>query len=437
MALKFPAFSVGGGAVCLRARAFGILAALPLLIAVLLPGSPAFADCFLSGSTITCTAPGTNGYSDPGGDDFTLTVQPGTTVIDNGFAAIQLGNRNTVTNNGTIAAGDNAAGIVIENGNTVRNNGIITAGAGGAGIAGNNRNVVTNTGRITVGDGFGAFGIAVGFNGTILNSGTIDVGMGATGIAADANTTLPASNSIANSGSITVGEFGAAIIVTDNHRILNSGTITGGDGALGIDTFGVNNVVTNTGTITVGASGLGVQFGGDGNTLFNYGTVKATGSGLTVDSCSCTTNNVFNNMSGATLDGRLSVDGTGNTLNNFGLLTVTDTATPLGYPTFLLANQTLAGAGNNFVQAASGTLALRMDNTGLIDNLSADAITAHGTLKVVIQPQLYQNTTFSGTAVGLTPYGAGTLGNTINSGFDHYSASSPFSTPATHRRTRA
>ena len=82
-----------------------------------------------------------------------------------------------------------------------------------------------------------------------------------------------------------------------------------------------------------------------------------TGRGVTVDSCNCTTGNAFNNMSGGTLDGRLSIDGTGNSLINYGLLTVTDAATPLGYPTFLLANTNLAGAGNNFTQTSTGTLA--------------------------------------------------------------------------------
>ncbi|MFN3656117.1 MAG: autotransporter domain-containing protein [Pseudolabrys sp.] len=382
----------------------------------------------MTGSTITCSPPGTGGYSDPAGDNLTLNVQTGTTVVDNGFAAIELRDFNTITNNGTISAGDNAAGIYVDDDNTIRNNGTITAGADGVGISADDRNSITNAGSITVGDGFGGYGIAVGFDSTVFNSGTITVGEGATGIAAGANTALPATDSVTNSGTITVGDFGAGIYVIENHRVLNSGTITGGQSAYGIRTDS-NNVITNTGTITVGASGTGVEFGLDNNTLYNYGTIKATGGGFSVTSCNCTTGNAFNNMSGGTLDGYINVDGVGNTLTNSGLVTITDPATALiGYPTFLFANTSTAGAGNSFVQTASGTLALRMDNAGTIDNLSADAITARGTLKVVIQPQLYQNTTFSGTAVGLTPYGAGTLGNTITSGFDKYTASSPFFT---------
>jgi uncharacterized protein with beta-barrel porin domain len=390
--------------------------------------STAAADCFLSGSTITCVSPGTNGYADAAGDFRTLTVQPGTTVVDNGLSAIELRNSNLVTNNGAITAGDNAAGIFLNNDNTIQNNATISAGANGAGISAGDRNAATNSGTITVGDGFSGYGIALGLNSTVFNSGTITVGLGATGIAVDSNTTLPASNSVTNSGTVNAGNGGFGIIVTDNHRVLNSGTITGGTFTSGIRAYN-DNVITNTGTVQVGATGIGVEFFASGNTLYNYGTVKANGGGFSVESCSCTTGNAFNNMSGGTLDGYMSVDGIGNTVTNSGLITVTDPAAPLiGYPTFLLANTSLAGAGNSFIQATSGTLALRMNNAGLVDNLSADAITARGTLKIVIQQQLYANTTFSGTGVGLTPYGAGTLGNTIASGFDHYVASSPFFT---------
>ncbi|MDP1907719.1 MAG: autotransporter outer membrane beta-barrel domain-containing protein, partial [Hyphomicrobium sp.] len=373
-------------------------------------------------------SPGTNGYADAAGDNLTLTVRPGTTVVDNGLSAIELRNGNLVTNNGAITAGDNAAGILLNNDNTIQNNATISAGADGAGISAGDRNAATNAGTITVGDGSSGYGIALGLNSTVFNSGTITVGQSATGIAVSANTTLPASNSVTNSGSINIGNFGIGVIITDNHRVLNSGTITGGLFATGIRASN-DNVVTNTGTIQVGAPGIGVEFFADGNTLYNYGTIKATGGGFSIESCSCTTGNTFNNMSGGTLDGYISVDGSGNSVTNSGLVTITDPAAPLiGYPTFLLANTSLAGAGNSFIQTTSGTLALRMDNAGTIDNLSADAITARGTLKIVIQQQLYANTTFSGTAVGLTPYGAGTLGNTITSGFDHYVASSPFFT---------
>lgn len=403
------------------------------LLAVALSGvavsTPARADCFLSGSTITCMAPGTAGFVNATGDNLALTVQPGTTVVDNGFAAIQLRDFNVITNNGTIAAGDNAAGIVVDDDSTIRNNAVISAGADGAGITADDRNAVTNAGSISVGDGGAGFGIAVGVNSTVVNSGTINVGQAATAIAAAANTTLPASDSIVNSGGITLGDLGIGVIANENHRILNSGTITGGLGSIGIQGLD-NNVVTNTGTITVGMFGSGVQFRNAGNVLNNYGTIRAVGGAFSIDACACSSvNNTFNNMAGGTLDGYILVDGAGNSVINNGLITITDPNTALiGYPTFVIMNTGGAGAGSSFVQTTSGTLALRMDNTGLVDNLSADAITARGTLRIALQNQLYANTTFSGTGVGLTVYGTGTLGNTVTSGFDRYVASSPFFT---------
>jgi len=319
---------------------------------------------------------------------------------------------------------------VATDGNTITNNSVITAGTNGAGISVGDNNTIANAGSIIVGDGFGSYGIAASFNNTIVNSGSIVIGQGGIGLAADANSALPAAPSITNSGTVTVGDFGIGIIVTDFHNVLNSGRITVGQAGYGIQT-GDNNLITNTGTIVVDSLSSGVQFDGINNTLNNSGTIKAINDAYSIDACACTAiNNNFNNLSGGTLDGYVNVDGVGNTLTNSGVITVTDPGTALvGYPTFLIANQSLSGAGNNFVQTTSGTLALRMNNTGLIDNLSADAIIAGGTLKVMLQAgQLYQNSTISGTAVGLTVYGAGTLGNTITTRFDAFATSSVFFT---------
>jgi uncharacterized protein with beta-barrel porin domain len=262
-------------------------------------------------------------------------------------------------------------------------------------------------------------------NNTVTNNGSIQVVDG-NALELFSNTALPTNPNVTNNGTITVTGFGNGIIVTSRHRIVNNGTINGGDNGFGI-VADSNNNITNNGSISVGAGGDAIQLVNAGNQLSNFGTLAATGGGLALDVCSCATGTTIDNKSGGKIDGYINVDGSGNTLTNSGLIQVTGSSLQ-GYPTFLLANQNLAGAGNSFIQNASGTLALRMDNTGTIDNLSADAISAHGTVRIVIQNQLYQNQTFSGMAVGLTVYGAGTLGNTIGSAFDHYTSSSPFFT---------
>lgn len=361
----------------LRSVALGAIAS-----AAMLPmGSPARADCALSLTTVTCAPPGTGAYDHPFQDNLTINVQSGATVNDDG-----------------------TAGILVQNGNTITNDGTVQATGGADGIEARDNNKVTNNGSIQV-----------------VNGNAIEL---------FDNAALPANPNVTNNGTITVTGGGKGIVVGVNHRIVNNGTIDGGtNGGFGIVADSGSDI-TNNGSISVGAFASAVQMRNADNHLFNFGTIAATGGGLAIDICSCATVSTVENKSGGTIDGYIFVDGKGNTLTNSGLIQVT--GSPLqGYPTFLIANQTgfpPTGAGNSFVQNASGTLALRMDNTGLIDNLSADAITAHGTVKIVIQNQLYQNQTFSGTAIGLTPYGAGTLANTIGSAFDHYTASSPFFT---------
>ncbi|MGN6572811.1 MAG: autotransporter outer membrane beta-barrel domain-containing protein [Pseudolabrys sp.] len=322
---------------------------------------------------MTCSPPGTGGYLNAAGDNLTVNVQSGATVNDNGLAAILLRDRNTITNNGTVTATGATDAINAGADNTVTNNGSITAADGNA-----------------------------------IKLGT--------------NTSLPAAANVTNNGTITITNFGFGISVGANHRIVNNGTISAGNG-IGIQAD-TQNVITNNGTITAGNFGIGVQLVDPGNQFYNFGTLSASGGGTALDICGCATGTVAENKSGGVIDGYITVDGAGNTLRNSGLIQVTGSSLQ-GFPTFLILNQAGFGAANTFVQTSTGTLALRMDNTGLIDNLSADALVPGGTVKIVIQPQLYSSQTFSGTAITISGYGL-FLGNTITAPFDHYVSSSPF-----------
>lgn len=340
------------------------------------------ADCFLTGSTVTCLPPGTNGYFDPTGDNLTLTVQPGTTVVDNGFSAILLRDSNRITNDGTIAAGDNAAAIYVGDRSNIINNGTITAGADGAGVSGGDGASVTNSGRITVGNGFGGYGIALGLNGTVFNSGTITVGQGANAIAVGDNAILPWTDTVTNTGTINVGDAGTGIIVTDNHRVLNSGTITGGIFALGI-VGDAGNVITNTGNIVVGPAGTGVEFMDRRNTLYNYGTIRAL-DGISIAACGCGANNntVYNY---GTLDGIIDMSSSGDVVNNHGLITITgDDGTVGSYQHFL---------NGTFHQFFDGVLELRVNAAGNNDSLAAGTLDLAGTLRLAVRPGLYATST--------------------------------------------
>ncbi|HEX3439442.1 MAG TPA: autotransporter outer membrane beta-barrel domain-containing protein, partial [Pseudolabrys sp.] len=226
-------------------------------------------------------------------------------------------------------------------------------------------------------------------------------------------------------------QYGVGIRLLDNTsmpvlpNVINSGSISSmADDATGIS-VGANQFVVNSGVISVGSGGVGVDIAGNGSVLNNYGTIRATSGGNSIEACTCGPANVtFNNMSGGTLDGKITVFGQDNTVNNSGLITITDPSTPIAAQNFNIAN----GNGNAntnpniFSQSASGTLALRMDNGGAVDGLAADAVNPGGTLRIVIQPQLYSNTLISTTAAVAANYFP------ITHSFDTYTSSSPFFT---------
>src|SRR5262249_9699250 len=75
--------------------------------------------------------------------------------------------------------------------------------------------------------------------------------------------------------------------------------------------------------------------------------------------------------------------------------TITDPQTPLFIGDI--------GISGTFTQTAQGTLALRVDNTGARDGLSADNVNLNGTLRAVLQPGLYKSsTTYTGVVESIS-----------------------------------
>jgi hypothetical protein len=207
----------------LRARiaAGGCGWALLTLVALALAPSPARADCFLNGSTVTCMPPGTGGFV-AASDGLDVTVQSGATVSVTGFgsAGIKVNNTSTVTNNGTISGGNVTAGIQGTNGNTIVNNGAISVGDNGPGIFAADNNTITNNGSISVGQG--GFGIGINDGNTATNYGTITTGQFGTGV-----------------------QFGAS-----NNTLYNYGTIRALDGtSIEACSCGATGTVNNYGTL--------------------------------------------------------------------------------------------------------------------------------------------------------------------------------------------
>jgi len=340
---------------------------------------------------------------------------------DSAFTIFGSGTNLTVNNSGTIAAnGSGSAAVAAPSGTlTLTNAGTISAPNGYGIYFGSNSSVVNNG---TIAAGYA--GIVGSNDDTVINNGTMTAGQSGAAISLFNNTSMPTSPNVVNNGLLNLADGAIGIAVGNNQFVLNSGTITGSAGAIGISTV-EGSRIDNYGTISVGDGGNGVQFTGNDSVLNNFGTIRATGGGNSIEACTCgPSNGAFNNMAGGTLDGRITLYGQDNTVNNAGLITITDPATPIDPQGFYIAN----GNGNAntnpniFSQSASGTLALRMDNSGAVDGLVADAVNPGGTLRIAIQSQLYANTLISSAAAVTANYFP------ITHSFDTYTSTSPFFT---------
>ena len=355
---------------------------LPLAAAVaVLAGSPAGAACLQSGSIVTCSGASLVGFGTGVENNLTLTVQSNGSITATN--PINLGDGNAVTNNGAITVVGGGGGIQGGKNNVFANAGTIalSANAGGMYTSGDN-NILTNTGTISsTAPNISAIWVNSGNGNTVTNSGNIiltaagsfgieDGGFGST---------------ITNSGtiSVSVGAFGGAgVELGNNGKLTNTGTITtAADFGSGVSMSGGNTVI-NSGLI--GASGsdaTGVWLNGANSTIVNNGTIESRGYSLR--SGGTNGNSITNN---GTLDGQISILGTGNNLINGGLITITGPGIALAAGDF--------SVGGTFTQTAQGTLALRVDNTGLHDSLFASS-QAHlnGTLRVVLQSGLYASST--------------------------------------------
>lgn len=355
---------------------------------IAMPSGQALAACVQVGSTVTCSGTTTVAFGTGFESNLSLTVQPGASItVGAGFVGVDLRNNNTAINNGTITVGSGSIGMQGYANNNFTNAGTIAlGGTGGAGISLNDsNNVVINTGSI---NGAGASNIGVDIFGTgniVANSGAITMtGAGSTGILGNGT-----GHTIQNSGTIKVGDSagigGSGVFLDTNNTLNNTGTITAaGSSGAGVVMYGNGAAVTNTGIISAsGAVGAAILIVGMNKTITNNGTMRGGVDGASLFSFSTSGTTITNN---GTLDGRIYVlGGSGNSLTNDGLITITDPATALapGNHSF----------GGSFTQTGQGTPALRVDNAGNHDGVSANQANLNGTLRLVMQAGFYQATT--------------------------------------------
>ena len=142
-----------------------------------------------------------------------------------------------------------------------------------------------------------------------------------------------------------------------------------------------DNTVTNNGLIRATAdSGIGAGISGINNTLVNNGTISGGPNGYSLFSFGTDGAKITNN---GTLDGQMYfLGGTGNSLTNNGLITISNPTTYMG-----AGNITFGGS---FTQTAQGTLALRVTNAGKNDGLySLEKASLNGTLRPMLTPGLF------------------------------------------------
>jgi outer membrane autotransporter protein len=373
-----------------------------------------------SGTIITGEGVGFSGGIVAQGNNLRLsnsgTISGGSTTFGIFLAG---GTDGTLTNSGTITVGDSSLAMAAGDARaTLINSGRIVVGQEGTGLfAGGNDSVLTNTGTIIVGasSSFPSGGmVADGNRMRLTNSGTIIVGDGTVAMVTTGNDGV-----LTNSGSITTGIFGGGLATQGNRtRLTNTGTIVTGDDGIGISSLGNDAVVTNSGTIQVGACGLGIDTSsGSGSTITNSGRITGTGCGATgvnmgdgdtltnsgtisapISIASFGTATVTNS---GTLDGTIQLGGPSSSLTNAGLITVTAP---------LVAGGSVAHSiDGTFTQTRTGTLALRVmpdSSAGNYDTLQVTGVAnLGGTLKPIVQPELYGPTT---TYVGALTFASST-----------------------------
>jgi hypothetical protein len=291
-------------------------------------------------------------------------IKLGSGSIDNtgliqGYDGAVITGAGTVTNGGTIVGSQSAlgAGIKLGSGN-IDNIGLVT---GGYGVTGGSNSTVTNAGTIAgyqnagvyLRSGFvnntagliettvtNQFKAAVAFglsgNDTVINGGTIAGPQGGAGWGIYLGL---GSDIVNNTGLIVTGRD--AVVSSGNATITNSGTMLGTDknNGYGIALFQTGATITNTGTIFGAVTGI-YSATNHPATIINAGTIgglsgpsiKLRTGGTVVDSGTIGAGNgtaIYLGGSGGnrlvlehgySLGGKVSLHGSGNTLEMLGTL---------------------------------------------------------------------------------------------------------------------
>jgi hypothetical protein len=289
-------------------------------------------------------------------------------LIQGALIGINIGSVGVIdilNNSGTISGGD--TGLINEGHIGLINNlsaGVISAANIGVNNSGT-LNILNNSGNVTLGD-FAGYGVYNnGTIGILSNSGVITMGLAPIG--AIYNDALGSIDTFANSGSITAGNNGSAIVNSGNISALhNTGTITVGEFGAAVSNSGIIGTLTNSGSIVTGMNGTGIGLSSSGSidALTNLGSIVAGDNGSAIYNGG-NINSLRNTGSLVSGNGNFALDNAGTIYNliNTGQIT---------------SGQSTSGVGNhgnivaltNFGSMSSGSGGYGIDNASTIATLN-------------------------------------------------------------------
>ncbi|QFT77096.1 autotransporter domain-containing protein [Erythrobacter sp. THAF29] len=362
---------------------------------------------FASGASVTgdIGTVVTNDGSIVGGANGALILNDDSTFTNNGWTSsdftvgIRTNSNVDITNTGTIYGNSSVALISGFDGTTLTNSGLIqndtgqVLRVGGDGLATTTATVINEvTGQIfTTADNSDV--LSFGERATITNDGLIQsFGDGSdvidvSGVLTLTNNGNLAANgdnlvvvrsgegsSITNNGLIqTTGDGALAIVTGEGSTVVNTGTIVSDNASFnGTVVTGDNSTIDNSGSITVNGDSQAAVLTNSGSTLNNDGAIVAAGSDNTFavlgnaggSGSDITINNgssgTISAAGGTTISSAIFLGGTGNVVNNDGVIDSTGDSTPA------------------ITIGADGAI----NNTGLIEATGADsdAIVANGAI---------------------------------------------------------
>lgn len=372
------------------------------VLAALVPA--AHAACVTTGADTDCTGT-TTGQQSFGGDDQTVTVEPGAIVTSADSETVTIGgDRLELINNGDIL--NTGSGLAIRmsstNGPTrFVNSGLVQSTAGNGAIIDVTVGDLTvdNSGTIETldlvsGSFTGLIARTQNGNVSVTNSGTI------TGLDAS---TFSGNASVTNTGTLAGGGFkdGLSVVATGDVTILNAGQVSGGFRGINTVSYGGATRIENQGTIaSTGSFGAGISSrisdASATGTILNSGEIDSANAGISVafdeaDSVSVTNSGMITTRedssrnrrsSGIVVSGDAGLNGSTVTVTNTvdGEITTLGrdgngvTVTIVGEADVVAVNDgaiSTSGLSADGLGATTGTGSADAKNTGTIEATSA------------------------------------------------------------------